>query len=224
MKRIFRLLPLPLVSTALLLVLYTALYPSPQDSEEALRIGSRGDEVIFLQERLTALGLYTEDIDGIYDTPTSDAVRRFQLYNGLTASGVLDSATASLLLGNDEAGGESNPVGPTAEKDTVRNLLAVYVDKHCENASYLTKCACAAVVVNRSESDAFPDGIITNILSLSGALPLSPPPSQQALSAADFALAGGDPTDGALYVSERGKPLSERLYPTLSCDGFTFGK
>jgi len=226
MKRLFPLIGLPLIATSLLLALYSILYP--EAPTEALRIGSRGDDVLLLQEKLTSLGLFTDDIDGIYDRATSEAVRRFQLYNGLEGSGVCDSETLDRLLPEQDS-------LSSGQDNTVRDLLALYIDSRCGDASYLAKCACGAVIVNRSKSDVFPGGILGNILSLSpdlavyeGGFSIRPSlpgqPSPASLNAADFALSGGDPTNGALYMSEKGQPLSERLYRTLTVSGFSFGK
>lgn len=206
MKRTPVLILLPLLFSSLLIF---SFFHVP--SAETIRIGARGDEVLQLQEKLSSLGLFTGVCGGVYDRATSDAVRRFQLANGLKGSGVCDSATLSLLL------------LPSEKEETQREYLAAFLEERCEACSFLTKCAYGAVIVNRTESDSFPPTLLSNLLN-EGWTPGGILPSSSSLSAAAFALAGGDPTDGALYLSDRGKPLPEKWYPTLVTDGFTFGK
>lgn len=63
-----------------------------------LSVGSKGNLVQLIQERLKGLGLYDGEINGIYGIKTEDAVRKFQLQNNLSVNGVI-SFREYLLLG-----------------------------------------------------------------------------------------------------------------------------
>ena len=62
-----------------------------------LRKGTRGLEVVKLQNRLMELGYYTCTADGIYDNDDIAAVKEFQRKNGLTIDGVAGLMTQRLL-------------------------------------------------------------------------------------------------------------------------------
>ena len=60
-----------------------AIYPE-------LENGSRGDDVVALQERLIALGYLDDDADGIFGRKTEAAVREARQAVGMDDSGVAD--------------------------------------------------------------------------------------------------------------------------------------
>ena len=64
-----------------------------------LRYGTRSDEVMKLQQNLTALGLYSGTISGHYGSITEAAVMNFQRKNGLSADGVAGSKTLAAITG-----------------------------------------------------------------------------------------------------------------------------
>lgn len=66
-----------------------------------LRLGSTGEDVRLLQERLTALGYYTGKVSGSYLPATQEAVRLFQQLSGENATGVADEETQLLLYAED---------------------------------------------------------------------------------------------------------------------------
>ena len=70
--------------------------------EPALRNGSQGEKVWKLQERLQALGYYTDTVDGQFGPGTKDAVIAFQKKNGLDADGYAGEETQRVLY-SDEA-------------------------------------------------------------------------------------------------------------------------
>jgi len=63
-----------------------------------LAIGSKGNLVLLVQNRLKAMGLYDGMIDGIYDINTYNAIKEFQELNELTVNGVV-AFREYLLLG-----------------------------------------------------------------------------------------------------------------------------
>lgn len=73
-----------------------------------LRNGCTGDDVKSVQNRLKALGYFTDKVDGKYDGGTAAAVKAFQKRNGLDADGVAGTKTYKKLYG-------SNPVAAPQE-------------------------------------------------------------------------------------------------------------
>lgn len=59
--------------------------------------GSRGTDVTYLQQRLTAKGYGVGNIDGIFGIKTLEAVKAFQAENGLTVDGIVGSKTWSAI-------------------------------------------------------------------------------------------------------------------------------
>lgn len=73
-------------------------YILPQQSVDALsKMGSRGEEVRLIQQKLKERGLYSGNIDGIYGTQTQNAVKKFQRQQGLTVDGIAGSKTLKAL-------------------------------------------------------------------------------------------------------------------------------
>ncbi len=71
---------------------------SDTNVSEVLTAGMTGEQVRRVQSRLAELGyLSASFVNGVYDTNTQQAVRRFQQANGLTADGAAGSATQSRL-------------------------------------------------------------------------------------------------------------------------------
>jgi hypothetical protein len=64
----------------------------------SFRLGSHGEEVRRIQERLAALGLYLGPIDGAFGGGTEQAVRRFQQAERLGVDGVVGEETWEALF------------------------------------------------------------------------------------------------------------------------------
>ncbi|KSU88646.1 hypothetical protein AS180_06590 [Priestia veravalensis] len=58
-----------------------------------MKLGSKGDAVKALQQKLTSLGFNTQGVDGMFGSNTSAAVRKFQSANGLAADGIVGPNT-----------------------------------------------------------------------------------------------------------------------------------
>ena len=69
--------------------------------EPALHTGSQGEKVWKLQERLQALGYYTDAVDGQFGPGTRDAVIAFQKNNGLDADGYAGEETQRILFSEE---------------------------------------------------------------------------------------------------------------------------
>ena len=64
----------------------------------AIKLGSRGSEVIELQAALTLLGFYTETVDGIFSQSTAIAVSKFQEAAGIAPDGIVGQDTWNRLF------------------------------------------------------------------------------------------------------------------------------
>lgn len=62
-----------------------------------LQMGSSGEQVIQLQQKLKSLGLYTGRIDGIFGPLTHEAVWTYQAQNGLRRDGIVGPQTSGSL-------------------------------------------------------------------------------------------------------------------------------
>jgi N-acetylmuramoyl-L-alanine amidase len=100
----------------------------------------------YIQERLSRLGFYDGVVTGVYDTATSEAVRRYQLYLGLDGSGKTDTVTLEAL---------------TVEPDNTYSEYDVYLLArliYAENAggSWFDMLKTGAEAVRRINSGAHP--------------------------------------------------------------------
>lgn len=73
------------------------LFLSGKLGRSTVKYGSRGEDVTFLQQRLTANGYGVGSIDGIFGNKTLEAVKAFQIENGLTVDGIVGVNTWAKL-------------------------------------------------------------------------------------------------------------------------------
>lgn len=74
-------------------------------------VGSQGDKVSAIQQKLTELGYYNAEVTGYFGEVTEQAVKDFQTVNGLEATGILDKDTYELLM-------SENAIANTVEEET----------------------------------------------------------------------------------------------------------
>ena len=87
-----------------------------------LKVGSKGDDVKKLQEKLSL------DADGIFGKGTEKAVKLFQIEKGLTADGIVGDATWNKIMGGSVAPQPAQPtVQPTS--NTSSGSLSFNLDK-----------------------------------------------------------------------------------------------
>lgn len=97
--------------------------PTPEVPQyETLAKGAKSDAVLELQTRLYELGFLMDDRDGAYGNKTQTAVKVFQEYAGLEATGIADSATQALLYSDaaprtEFAQATAEPAANTADTD-----------------------------------------------------------------------------------------------------------
>ncbi|MEO0459148.1 MAG: peptidoglycan-binding protein [Cyanobacteria bacterium P01_A01_bin.114] len=92
----------------------------------AVSVGSKGDNVKLIQERLKERGYYNGPLDGLYGADTQSAVKAFQQDAGFQATGQVDGTTwrrlgAVDLFSNSDSGGTNSaePAATNASEDSV---------------------------------------------------------------------------------------------------------
>lgn len=173
-------------------VLSTAAYAA------SYKRGSSGATVTEIQKKLKQWGYYDGAVDGVFGSGTEKAVKVFQKKNGLTVDGKVGTATLAALgiSGGTSTGGGSSG-GDVA-------LLARLISAEARGEPYSGQVAVGAVVLNRVEHPSFPN-TISGVIYQSGAFSClydgqwDEPVADSAYKAAREALAGADPTGGAIY-------------------------
>ena len=146
-----------------------------------------------VQAKLSNLGYYDKEIDGIFDQDTIDAIKSYQADKNLAVTGSLDSATTAALGVTDNAQANSDLY-----------LLAKLIYSEARGEIYQGQVAVGAVVLNRVADAGFPNtlqGVIYQPWAFTalhdGQFSLEP--NSTAYSAAQDAMNGWDPTYGCLY-------------------------
>ena len=178
-------------------LLFAVADRSEADAEAATyRQGSTGTVVRTIQPKLKNWGYYTGEVDGIFGSKTTAAVKYFQRTNGLTVDGIVGPATAAAMginLSSSSTSGSNDAY-----------LLARLVYGEARGEPYVGQVAVAAVVLNRVRSSLFPN-TISGVIYQSGAFSvvddgqINLTPNSTAIRAAQDALNGWDPTYGCLY-------------------------
>lgn len=196
------------------LAVYTFIYNGAVETR--IESGSDGEKVSLVQNKLKELGLYDGKCDGVYDVDTADAVRRFQEYNGIYADGVCGNQTLQ-AMGLD--------IYSYSEFEV--DILAKLIEAEAGGTDLQTMTAVGAVVMNRVANMEFPDTVLQVIYSggsfdsvVDGSIH-DARASELAYRAAEDALMGYDPTEGALYVLHGG---SMGKLITMQSDGIYFGR
>ena len=171
---------------------------------EALsKYGSRGSEVRTIQTKLKRWGYYNGNVDGIYGSQTTAAVKSFQRKNGLTVDGIAGTNTLRAMgiytSSNTSSGGSSS-----SSHSSDVNLLARVIYGEARGEPYTGQVAVGAVVLNRVKSSKFPN-TIAGVIYQSGAFDavsdgqINLTPDSTAKKAAADALNGWDPSYGSIY-------------------------
>ncbi|KGR84953.1 spore cortex-lytic enzyme [Lysinibacillus odysseyi] len=203
-------------------------------SSQVVERGAFGDDVIELQARLQYIGYYDGNIDGVFGYGTYWALRNFQSDYGLKVDGVAGTGTKKALVNNTDydrawvmeqinkgrrftyyggipleqqvkQGTKNSQVqlpGKYSEQDLQLMANAVYGEARGE--PYEGQVAVAAVILNRLESNEFPNTISEIIFQpraftavADGQIWLEP--NDRAKQAVLDAMNGWDPSENALY-------------------------
>lgn len=117
--------------------------------------GSQGETVRQIQTKLKRWGYYDGEVDGIYGSATTEAVKYFQRRNGLTADGIAGNATLQAIgisTGASSSGSESG-------RDNDLYLMARMISAEARGEPYEGQVAVGAVVINRVLSSVFPNTV-----------------------------------------------------------------
>ena len=223
-----------LICCSFILLFSTSPHQTHGFSNQVIERGAFGDDVIELQARLQYLGLYQGKIDGIFGYGTYWALRQFQQDYGLPVDGIAGNDTKKLLAGysdyneqyvqeNIAAGNRFTHYGgmplenqvkkgtknseyqlPAGYSEQDLQIIANAVYGEARGEPYEGQVAVAAVILNRVESELFPDSISEVIFQpraftavADGQIWLTP--NEQAKRAVIDAINGWDPSDNALY-------------------------
>ena len=177
-----------------------------------LSMGSRGERVALVQQRLKEWGYYTGDVDGVFGRGTYTAVVRFQRQNGLSVDGVVGKSTAA-AMGVSLTG----TVSASLYRESELSLLARLVSGEARGEPYIGQVAVAAVVLNRVRSDGFPD-TVSGVIFQPGAFDavwdgqFDMEPTDSAVRAARDAMNGWDPTGGCTYYYNPSTATNEWIW------------
>ncbi|MFT9494832.1 cell wall hydrolase [Anaerosolibacter sp.] len=175
------------------------------DTYALLKLGSRGNDVVKLQQTLNSRGYSAGTADGIFGQKTKAAVTSFQKSNGLMVDGIAGNQTQSALYTQSVSRG-------TAARDSqyATNLywLSRIIHSESEAEPYKGKVAVGNVVLNRVASKDFPNTVKGVIFEYFEGIPQFSPvaegtiyntPSEESIKAAKDALNNVRPVGAATY-------------------------
>ncbi len=172
------------------LLLWSAGTPDAY-AHPVLKPGSANGDVWDVQYRLKALGYYKDSLDGHYGPRTAYSVYRFQRDYGLTADGITGSQTWKALK-------------KYSLNQSEMDILARVIYSEARGEPYKGQVAVGAVVMNRIQSDKFPDNIRAVVFQPGAFTAVKDgqfwlTPNRTAYLAALDAVRGWDPSYNALY-------------------------
>lgn len=193
-----------LISVMLLLIMVSFVNLEEAEAldlaEFGSRVMSRGDEgidVAILQQKLKQLNYYKGKLDGLYGSGTAEAVKRFQKDNGLKVDGVFGESSFKAI---PDLKAELNY---NISRDDII-LLARIIHGEARGEDFKGKVAVGSVILNRINSNQFPNSIRDVILQKGQFSSLMDGqayyyPGEEELQAARAAILGYDPTLGSVY-------------------------
>ncbi len=193
-----------LISVMLLLIMVSFVNLEKVEAldlaEFGSRVMSRGDEgidVAVLQQKLKQLNYYKGKLDGLYGSGTVEAVKKFQRDNGLKVDGVFGESSFKVIP-NLKA-----ELNYNISRDDII-LLARIIHGEARGEDFKGKVAIGSVILNRINSNQFPNSIRDVILQKGQFSSLMDGqayyyPGEEELQAARAALLGYDPTLGSVY-------------------------
>ncbi|WP_371860541.1 cell wall hydrolase [Paenibacillus chibensis] len=182
------------VTSILVVLLVIQSFAWKTDHAEAapvLTLGSEDPKVSDLQYRLKVLGLYAGGLDGKFGIGTEASVKQFQKQYGVVADGTVGPATWRKLrkytLGKNDM-----------------EIMSKIIYSEARGESYKGQVAVGAVVMNRIQSNEFPDTIQGVVFQKNAFTAVSDgqygmKPNRTAYRAAIDAVRGWDPTHNSLY-------------------------
>lgn len=156
-KTAWRIVVILALNTVLLAMVSAAIGGHREEAQAAISLGANGEDVRMLQEKLGGLGYFSGTADGNYSIETRKAVKNFQEDNGVRATGKADYETL-VLLGLDSSD-SSGYFGVDVQ------LLAKFITWKSGGESYAQKLATGRALVERMESEKYPDTLSENLFS-----------------------------------------------------------
>ena len=214
------------LALALLAALAAYLAYLSQISPALSRQGSQGEEVRQIQQRLVDWGYFDGPVDGVFGLQTKQALLRFQEKNNLTPDGIAGPDTLAAL-----GLAQAQTANASTWSQTDVNLLANIISAEARGEPFEGQVAVGAVVLNRVEHPSFPD-TLAGVIYQPGAFTaitdgqIREPVTESARRAALEALAGSDPSGGAIYYYNpdktanrwiRTRPVIKRIGNHLFC-------
>ncbi|MWV42552.1 spore cortex-lytic enzyme [Paenibacillus sp. HJL G12] len=179
------------ILVALLVIQSLAWKADHAEAAPVLKLGSEDPKVSDLQYRMQVIGLYAGTLDGKYGTGTEASVKQFQKEHGTVVDGTVGPATWRKLRMY------------TLSKNDME-IMAKIIYSEARGESYKGQVAVGAVVMNRIQSDEFPDTIQGVVFQKNAFTAVSDgqfgmKPNRTAYRAAIDAVRGWDPTHNSLY-------------------------
>lgn len=229
-------LPVYFLLGILVTVMFAAFDATPTKGaagQRVLSIGDIGGDVRQLQTELHRKGYNLEPFDGIYGLRTHEAVMDLQKKNDLRPTGTFNQETREALRAGVReramgAQGEKTAVNPVGGKYRSKQvsrsmsreevmMLARVVHGEARGEGFEGQVAVAAVVLNRTRSGDFPENVNGVVFQKrafdavnDGQIWLNP--DEKSVKAAELAIAGYDPTGGALYYWNPAKSTNKWIW------------
>ena len=184
------------IITIILLNILIIVFISDGSASALSKMGSRGDEVLQMQQKLKDMGYYQGNVDGMYGYQTMNAVKEFQSDNSLSVDGIAGTQTLQALGITGDSGSNMG--------SSDYNLLARVISAEARGEPYNGQVAVGAVIMNRVKHPSFPD-TISSVIYQKGAFDcmydgqINEPVAESAYRAAQEAMNGSDPSGGAIY-------------------------
>lgn len=199
-------------------VISSIIMPNKNERVDAVayKFGSTGDTVTEIQTRLKRWGYYTGDIDGIYGSRTTAAVKKFQDKNGLVVDGIVGDKTLAALGIVSQSNNNANNNGKVQNNQEVM-LLARLINGEARGEPYEGQVAVGAVVMNRTRDPRFPSSI-AGVIYQPGAFTaivdgqINAEIQQSSINAARDALNGWDPSGGAVFYYNPEKTTNQWIW------------
>jgi len=193
--------PMLIISILFILFISYHIFIRNEEVQALSKYGSRGQEVITIQTKLKRWGYYNGNIDGIYGSQTLAAVKYFQRKNGLAVDGIAGTRTLRAMGIYTSSSSSSS-----SSNSNNLNLLARVVYGEARGEPYIGQVAVGAVIMNRVKDPSFPNtiaGVIYQDQQFSsirdGQFDVAIDEDSTVYKAAQDAMNGIDPTNGALY-------------------------
>lgn len=206
-------------------VFYPTSIVRADSPQRLLKFGSKGSDVAEIQQMLTSLGLKIGPVDGIFGSRTEQGVVVFQKYNQLAPDGIVGPKTYYALLLNT---GQNNKPSRSSASTTISRggsrltqqeiyLLSQLISSEAKGEPYKGQVAVGAVILNRVKNSQFPNTIAKVIYQKGQFEPVMnstiyQTPSSSAIKAAQDAINGWDPSNGALFFYNPQKSSSAWIF------------